>query len=90
MFEKAEILERRAQDDRHFIERHTALRFVEDATDDLDRLAPFPRRREQRDVAGAFAPRRSVDRKHVAAKVRQVAGRRRPVGLRLDGSAQRN
>ena len=55
-----------------------------------DRLAPFPRRREQRDVAGAFAPRRSVDRKHVAAKVLQVAGRRRPVGLRLDGSAQRN
>ena len=47
VFEHAEIGLRRAQQDRHLIERHAARGFLQQASGDLDRLAAFTRRREQ-------------------------------------------
>jgi hypothetical protein len=42
VLQQAQILPRCAEDDRHFVERHAALRFVENPADNLDRLTPFP------------------------------------------------
>ena len=47
MFEHTEIGLRRAKQDRHLIERHAALGFLQQAAGDLDRFAPFARRRKQ-------------------------------------------
>jgi hypothetical protein len=47
VLEQPGIVLRRAQRDGHAIERHAAARFAQHTTGDLDRLAPFSRRRKQ-------------------------------------------
>ena len=62
ILEQAEILTRRAQEHRHFVEANTGARFVEDASGDLDTFAALAGRREQAHVAArrafSWLPRR--------------------------------
>ena len=72
VLEQPEVLLRRAQEHGHLVERHAAAGFVQHAPHDLDRFAPFARRREQHDVAGPLALGWTLGLKHVAAQTRQI------------------
>jgi len=49
VFEQTEVAVRRSHENRHLIEAAAAARFAQDAPGDLDRLASFTWRREQRE-----------------------------------------
>ena len=89
VLEQPEIVLRRAQHDRHVVERHAARGFVEDAAGDLERLAPFARRGEEAHVAGLRAHRGRLGGEDVAAQAGQVRTFRRRVGGDVVGRAER-
>ncbi len=76
MLQEADVLLRRAQEDRHLIEAHPTSGFIEDTAHDLDSFASFARRREQADVARSLPGGRTIDREDVAAQVRKIGGLR--------------
>ena len=67
VLEQPGIVLRRAQRDRHPVERYAAPRLAQHAARDLDRFAAFARRREQLDRIDRFAARRRRGRKQVLA-----------------------
>ncbi len=75
MLDQSEIVLGRPQEDGHLIERHAALCLLEHATDDFDRFAAFPRRREQSHVSGPLAFRRPLEREHMTSQVGKIARR---------------
>ena len=74
VFQQAGIVLRRAERDRHAIERHAAARLAQDPARDFDRLAPFTRRREQLDVVERIGRRRHRLGKQVAADTAETGG----------------
>ncbi len=72
VLEKAEVVLRGPDEDGHLVERHAALRFVEHAAHDLDRLPAFTGRREQPHVARTFASRRPRAPKDVTPEMCEI------------------
>jgi hypothetical protein len=74
VFQEPGIVLRRAERDRHAIERHAAASLAQDPARDFDRLAPFARRREQLDFVERNARRRHCLGKQVAADATETGG----------------
>ena len=66
MLEHAEIGLRRAQQDRHLVERHSAIRLLQQAPGDLDRFAAFTGSGEQHHRIVGRARRWRVDREQMS------------------------
>ena len=91
VFEHAEIGLRRAQQDRHLIERHAARGFLHQASRDLDRLSAFAGRREQhhgivRARLQAAARRRTDTAAASQVRVPQVRGVRGVLSARCSSA----
>ena len=74
VLEQAGIVLRRAERDRHAIERHAAARLAQDPARDFDRLAAFARRREQLDLVERIGRRRHRFGEQVAADAVETGG----------------
>ena len=88
VLEKPEVMLRRPQEDRHLVERDAPFGLVEHPPRDLDRFAPFARRREQANVTRRLADRRPILREDVTAEVGEIARRGRGVGQLVERAAQ--
>ena len=80
MLEQAVVLVRRANQDRHLVERHSPPRLGQDATRDLHAFPPLARRREECHRVVFRPHRRRLVREEVGAKALEVRrrGRIRP------------
>ena len=72
MLQQPDIVLRRADDDRHFVETDAAIGFFQDPAGDLDAFAAFARRRKPHQFTRARSLRRRLFGKQITRKLGQI------------------